>query len=73
MIHSPDNNAVKDASEPSDTPRNLFADMATQWEKRAAKYFRLAEREEDPLGQKFYQSSAMAYANCATDLQRLIG
>jgi hypothetical protein len=41
--------------------------------KHAGKYFVLAERESDPIGQKFYQSSAMAYANCATGIRSLLG
>lgn len=52
---------------------NNLADMAKQWEKHAGKYFVLAEREADPLGQKFYQSSAMAYANCANDIRKALG
>ena len=50
-----------------------LGDMVNQWEKHASKYFGLAERELDPLGQKFYQSSAMAYANCATSGRNLLG
>ena len=49
-----------------------LANIVTRWEKRAGKYFVFAEREADPLGQKFYQSSAMAYANCATEVRSLL-
>jgi hypothetical protein len=50
-----------------------LGDIVSEWEKHAGKYFGLAEREQDPLGQKFYQSSAMAYANCATAIRHLMG
>lgn len=50
-----------------------IGDIVSEWEKHAGKYFDLAEREQDPLGQKFYQSSAMAYANCATAIRHLMG
>jgi len=53
------------------TQSNL-GDIVSEWEKHAGKYFDLAEREPDPLGQKFYQSSAMAYANCATAIRSLL-
>lgn len=46
-----------------------LANTVKLWEKKAGKYFVLAEREVDPLGQKFYQSTAMAYANCANDIR----
>jgi hypothetical protein len=49
-----------------------LADMVNGWEKHAGKYFVLAEHEIDPLGQKFYTSSAMAYANCAIALKSLL-
>jgi hypothetical protein len=49
-----------------------LADLVNQWEKHAGKFFILAEREKDPLGQKFYQSTAMAYANCANDLRQML-
>ena len=49
-----------------------LGDVVNQWEKHASKYFALAERESDPLGQKFYQSSAMEYANCATAIRGLL-
>lgn len=53
-------------------PRRELADLVNQWEKHAGKYFVLAERETDPLGQKFYQSTAMAYANCAAQIRPLV-
>jgi len=53
-------------------PHDEFTNMVRVWEQRAGKYFVLAERELDPLGQKFYQSSAMAYANCAVALKNLL-
>lgn len=46
---------------------NPVKDIVSIWEQRACKYFLLAERETDPPGQKFYQSSAVAYANCAAE------
>jgi hypothetical protein len=49
-----------------------LANIVNQWEKHAGKYFVLAEQETDPLGQKFYRSSAMAYANCATSVRCLL-
>ena len=49
-----------------------LGDIVSEWEKHAGKYFDLAERERDPLGQKFYQSSAMAYTNCATAIRSLL-
>ena len=52
--------------------RRELAALVTKWEKHAGKYFVLAEREKDPLGRKFYQSSAIAYANCAGDIRRLL-
>lgn len=52
--------------------RRELADAVNQWEKKAGKFFILAEREKDPLGQKFYQSSAVAYANCANDIRQLL-
>jgi hypothetical protein len=60
----------------SDThsPNTLQSELAAivnEWEKHAGKYFVLAERERDPLGQKFYQSTAVAYANCAMEVRRL--
>ena len=51
--------------------RRELADRVNQWEKHAGKYFVLAERETDPLGQKFYQSTAVTYANCAMEVRRL--
>lgn len=50
-----------------------LASMVKQWKEHAGRYFTLAEQENDPLGQKFYQSSAMVYANCAAEVIRLIG
>ena len=52
--------------------QSRLTDTINEWEKHAGKYFDLAERESDPLGQKFYQSSAMAYANCAVALKSLL-
>ena len=49
-----------------------LTDIVNGWEKRAGKYFSLAEREADPLGRKFYESSAMAYANCVTGVRGLL-
>lgn len=55
----------------SPTRRELAA-MVGQWEKRAGNYFILAEREIDPLGEKFYRSAALVYANCAAGVRRLL-
>lgn len=49
-----------------------LASIVAGWEKEASKYFDLSEQETDPLGQKFYQSSAMAYTNCAEALRRFL-
>lgn len=42
-----------------------------EWKKRACKYFCLAKEEKDPLGRKFYESAAMAYANCVMDVNAI--
>lgn len=52
--------------------RRELADMVNQWEKHAGEYFVLAEREQDPIGKKFYQSSAVAYSNCAAGIRQLL-
>ena len=46
--------------------------LAASWEHQAGRYFVLAERETDPLGKKFYHSSAVALCNCATELRKTI-
>jgi len=52
--------------------RDQLLQLITQWEIHASKYFVLAKREQDPLGKKFYESSAMAYANCATSADSML-
>jgi len=63
-----------ETNEPDIAPpsRSELADLVNRWEKHAGKYFVLAEREKDPLGQKFYQSTAVAYANCANDIRQML-
>ena len=45
--------------EPKHLPSELIK-LAREFEKQAGKYFTLAAEEKDPLGHKFYESSAMA-------------
>ena len=44
-----------------------------RWRKQAVRYFQLGDKEKDPLGAKFYQSSAMAIANCIFDVEAILG
>ncbi len=46
--------------------------LAVAWEQQAGRYFVLAESELDPLGKKFYHSSAVTLCNYAVDLKKLL-
>ena len=52
---------------------NELKELISTWSKKALKYYRLAEKENDPVGKKFYESSALSTANCVTDLKNLLG
>jgi hypothetical protein len=50
-----------------------LAQVAMNWKAKADDYFSLAETEADPLGKKFYESSAITLFNCIRDLERVAG
>jgi hypothetical protein len=52
--------------------QSSLLNLVAQWEAQAGKFFLLAEQERDPVGKKFYQSSAMAHANCATSATNML-
>ena len=47
--------------------------VARDWKAKGARYFALAETEENALGKKFYESSAMTLLNCIRDLEKATG
>ncbi len=51
--------------------KQLF-ELVLNWRCRAARYAFLSELETDALGRKFYSSTAIAYANCAAELENFI-
>ena len=52
--------------------KQKLLNLAASWEQQAGRYFVLAERETDPLGKKFYHSSAVALCNCAAELRKTV-
>lgn len=60
-------------SQDLDALRDTLCQIALSWKAKGHQYFTLAETEEDPLGKKFYESSAMTLLNCIEDLEKATG
>ncbi len=46
--------------------------LVLNWRSKAGRYLFEARCERDLLGRKFYESSVIAYGNCATELEKAL-
>jgi hypothetical protein len=50
--------------------RDSLMGMIEHWKKKAFAYLQLAKKEKDPVGRKFYESSALSIAYCIQDVEK---